>query len=330
MQLGIDIGGTKVVVAIGTAEGEILAQRRLPMPGGPAQEALTAWIALTRDLLSEVKHTHIDAIGISAPAPLDREAGLMRASPNLPEWDAVPIVQTLGDAFSAPAALENDANALALAEWQWGAARGASNVVALTMSTGIGAGVIADGQLLHGRAALAGELGHVPIVWDGDPCACGQRGCFEAYAGGASWIRRLGEITPADSLVASLAGGVAHARPEHVFAADAQGDRFASEEIDRFIAYLAHGVVMTVFAFDPEIIVLGTIVAAAGDRVLIPLREAVWPRVWPAHRDTLRLEAATLGRDGPAHAGLAVARHAMRDSHRSRPTGRATKQTSRP
>jgi glucokinase len=203
-------------------------------------------------------------------------------------------------------ALENDANAAALAEWRFGAGRGRRNVVYLTMSTGIGGGLILDGRLYRGHRSAAGEIGHIPLEQAGTRCACGLRGCFEAYAGGGAWARRLQEIAPDSSRVVELAGGRALVTPRHVVAAAHAGDAFALAELDRWCDVVARGIAVLAFTLAPERVILGTIAVAAGEELCFaPLRERVRARVWPILGDDLEIVPAALGDEVADLAGLA-------------------------
>lgn len=306
MLLGVDIGGSKIALGVGDHAGRLHARRRLAAPGAP-EEALEAVVAACRDALRETGVGRPEAVGVAAPGPLDRATGRILGPPNLAGWDDVPVVSRLAEAFGAPVFLENDANANALAERRFGAARGADRVVALTMSTGVGAGLVLDGRLYRGRGDFAGEIGHAPVVWEGRACACGMRGCLEAYVGGRAWTAHLRAHTPETSRVCALAGSREAVAPEHVIAAAGEGDAFACAELDAFNAMLGRGLVAAAFAFAPDVIVLGTIVAAAGERCLAPLRRIVREHTWPGlHRD-LRIEAAALWPDRTSLAGVCVA-----------------------
>ena len=252
----------------------------------------------------------VDAVGVAVPGPFDPERDLLLDPPNLPGWKRVPVGRILGDALGRPVRVENDANAAALAEWRLGAGRGVSHMVLLTMSTGIGAGLILDGRLLRGLRSSAGEVGHTTVEWGGEVCGCGRRGCLEAYCGGASWTRRLRALVPPASRVAALAGGREAARPEHVVAAAREGDAFARAELERFNAYLARGLVNLVFTLAPELVVLGTIPSRAGEELCIgPVRRQVLAEVWPSLARGLRIEPTALGGELADHAGLCVARY---------------------
>jgi glucokinase len=229
--------------------------------------------------------------------------------PNLPNWHNAPIGQVLREAFSVEVRLENDANAAALAEFEFGAGRGSRDMVYLTMSTGVGAGVIAEGKLLRGAFGAAGEVGHLPIEFPGEICRCGLSGCLEVYVGGHAWRSRLQAIVPVQSAVYSLAGRDREAiRPEHLVAAAKQGDAFACGEFDRWLDFMARGLVPIIMLLEPERIVLGTIPTAAGESLCFePLRERVKVLVWPHQAERLAIVPAELGDELPQRAGLAVA-----------------------
>lgn len=309
--LGIDLGGTKTQFTLGESTGRIRVRHRRPTePSGSPERDVARLVDDARRLVGEagLALEDLEAVGVSAPGPLDAATGRLIAPPNLPGWRDVPLVDALREGLARrPVFLENDANAAALAEAHFGAGRGLASLVYLTMSTGVGGGLVLDGQLYRGRSGNAGELGHVPVEWGGEPCACGGRGCLEAYVGGAAWTRRLAATTPADSRVAILAGGPAAARPEHVIAAAKEGDAFARAELERFVDYLGRGLVMIAFAFDPDVIVLGTIAAAAGDLCFPKLHRRLHDEVWPVIARGLRVVPTGLGDRLPDYAGLCVA-----------------------
>jgi glucokinase len=315
VRLGIDIGGTKTALALGDAEGRVLAEARIAT--APTGEGLrdVARIARAARALLDTPALHgeaLEIVGVSLPGGVDASGGFVRNPPNLPGWHGAPVRDALERSLGARVALENDANAAALAEWRYGAARGTQHAIYLTMSTGVGGGLILGGRLHRGEQNLGGEVGHMPVVWQGEPCACGLRGCVEAYIGGASWAKRLSRETPAASAVAKLAAeqGVPP-RPEHVVSAARAGDAFALAELARFNAVLAQTLCALSAALAPEIFVLGTIAAAAGDLVLAPVRELVHANTWARPRPT-RIELAALGERLPLLAGLGVAEEALR------------------
>jgi glucokinase len=313
--VGIDLGGTKIAYALGGDDGHPRRERRRPTePTGDPEADVARMVEDVRALLHEegIAPASVAALGVSVPGPFDPGTGTVLRPPNLPGWDAVPLRDRLQHALGCPVHLDNDANAAALAEWRFGAGQGARHLVYLTMSTGVGGGLILDGRIYRGVRAGAGELGHVQLVWDGEPCSCGLRGCAEAYLGGASLARRLRQRTPAASRVAALAGGPERVTAKEWVAAAREGDAFALEEMARWVRYLGQLVAITTFAFAPEVVLLGTIAVAAGEALCFePLRRQVAAHTWPHVTQGLRILPAALGASLPAHSGLAVALEAL-------------------
>lgn len=311
MLLGIDLGGTKIAYATAGEDGRPRRSRRRPTgPSGDPAADVARIAEDVRELLAEdgLAPADLAAVGVSVPGSFDPDTGLVLRLPNLHGWDRVPLRAWLAKALGAPVHLENDANAAALAEWRFGAGQGASHVVYLTMSTGVGGGLILDGRLYRGMRGGAGELGHVQLEWNGDPCGCGLRGCAEAYLGGASIARRLQRIAPLESELVALAGGREHLRPEHLLAAARAGDALAHEELARFNHYLGRLLSIAIFAFAPERIVLGTIAAAAGEALCFEaVRRQLAETTWPEIAGRVRIVPAALGAELAAYSGLAVA-----------------------
>lgn len=305
--VGIDIGGTKTATSAGDRAGNVIAHTRHPTrsSGDPRQDVR----ALVEDVHAVVDQADgaladVACVGISAPGPLDRSGTRLLAPPNLAGWHDVPLVRWLQDELGTKVALENDANAAAVAEWRFGAGQGFQDLVYLTMSTGVGAGLILGGRLYRGVGHGAGEVGHARVCWDDDAelCGCGKRGCLEAYVGGASWARRLRERSPSPN----------EATPEHVVAAARRGAPSALEEMDRFNRYLARGIVNVGFTLAPEAVILGTIVVAAGEALCLePVRELVRRDLWDVLAEGLVILPARLGDELPDRAGLGVAMEAL-------------------
>ena len=309
--LGIDLGGSKLAIAIAEPDGSLIAHETRPSPiSGDPEADVVAIAAHAADLVarSGLATPDFDAAGLSLPGPIDHERGALLEPPNLPGWKDVPIRSRMAEILGLPVRIENDANAAALAEWRYGAGRGSNNLVFLTMSTGVGAGLILDGRLYRGHRGRASEFGHACVEWEGEDCACGRRGCLEAYLGGAAWTRRLRKITPATSRVSALAGDRGLVLPEHVVAAAGEGDAFAREEMERFNHYLARAIAVLSFALAPEVVVLGTIATAAGEVLCFePVRALVAAQVWPTLCDEMRILPSGLGDKLPYYAGVCAA-----------------------
>ena len=186
--LAIDIGGTKIDAARVDGDGRILERHRLPTEGSNAEDLFDGLVALVEPLLAGGT---LGGCGVGCGGPMT--SGGEKVSPlNIPQWRSFPLRARLAERLGMPVVVDNDAKAFALAEGRLGAAAGASNYIALVVSTGVGAGIVVDGRLLHGRLGNAGHIGHVVVESDGPPCACGGRGCLEALASGTALERVLG------------------------------------------------------------------------------------------------------------------------------------------
>jgi glucokinase len=183
--LGVDIGGTKVAVGMVDRDGKILAQGREPMiANGTAEAAFEAVTRAIDAMMATASNGKVESIGICAPGPLDPKTGVVLNPPNLPCWRNYPLAERLSQKYRVPVKVDNDANAAALAETKWGAARGFRYVFYSTIGTGIGTGIVFDGAIYHGKTGSAGEGGHVSIDYRGPLCSCGKRGCIEILASG--------------------------------------------------------------------------------------------------------------------------------------------------
>jgi glucokinase len=308
--LGIDIGGTKVAYGLAHASGKLRGRgRRATECSGDPEADLARIASGARAVLAEagVSASELVRVGVAVPGPLDAERRRVIAPPNLPGWETVAVAERLSREFGCPVSLENDANAAALAEHRFGAGQGVGDLVYLSMSTGVGGGLILGGRLHRGRSGNAGELGHTPVEWPGEVCSCGLTGCLEAYIGGAALARRMREHAPQDSSVVDLAGGREHLSAVHLVAAARGGDAWARGEMDRFNAYLSQVIVHLAFALAPEVIVLGTIAAAAGEALcLAPVRARVAESLWPHQAPGLKILPAALGDELAEYAGVCV------------------------
>lgn len=261
--LGVDIGGTKIAAGTVTGEAEIVSSGVWPTLAGEGFERSLSQVtaAIAGSLREGVR-----AIGICAPGPLNPKTGVVLNPPNLPGWVNVPLARLVSERFSLPCRVENDANAAGLAEWRFGAARGAASVFYVTVSTGIGAGIVLDGQIYHGKNGAAAEGGHVTIDWQGEAnCGCGLRGCIEGLASGTALAAR-----------ASRALG-RPVTPEEVARLAAAGDPQAARLFDETCEMLGAWLGSMVSLLDPDIIVIGGGVSRIGDPLFSRLR-AIVPR----------------------------------------------------
>jgi glucokinase len=259
--LGVDIGGTKVAVGLVDRDGKILTQGRKPMVANGTAEA--AFEAVTGAIDSLAANFH--SIGICAPGPLDPKTGVVLNPPNLPCWRDFPLAEKIAAVYHVPVKVDNDANAAALAETRWGAARGFRYVFYATIGTGIGTGIVFDGRIYHGNTGSAGEGGHVSIDYRGPLCPCGKRGCIEVLAAGPAIGARARTKLAAGSksMILELAkGDVAAVTSEFVGKAYAAGDALAREILEETVDLLVPWLGNIVDLLDPDVLVMGGGVAA--------------------------------------------------------------------
>ncbi|MGH9497299.1 MAG: ROK family protein [Candidatus Sulfotelmatobacter sp.] len=263
--LGVDIGGTKVAVGIVDRDGKILAQGRKPMVvTGSAEAGLEAVISAIDSMMSQAA---VQGIGICAPGPLDPKTGVVLNPPNVPCWRNFPLAQTIASRYQVPVKVDNDANAAALAETRWGAARGFRYVFYATIGTGIGSGIVLDGKIYHGNTGAAGEGGHVSIDYRGPLCACGKRGCIEILASGtAVGARARAKLTASPSTQSAILkiakGNVEQVTSESVAKAYASGDSLSKEILQETVDLLVPWLGNIVDLLDPDVLVMGGGVAA--------------------------------------------------------------------
>lgn len=261
--LGVDIGGTKVAAGVVNEKGEILHRTKVAMQThGTAEDALAGVLEAIDGELAGVSGK-IEAIGVSSPGPLDPKQGLIINPPNIPCWRNFNLVEALRNRFHLPVWLDNDSNAAGLAEALWGAGRGYRNVFYVTLGTGIGTGIIFDGEVYQGRTGAAGEGGHVTIDYRGPLCACGKRGCIEAFASGTA-IARLGRKAVLEvghehaAHLLALAGG----DPDKITGcmvaqACREGDELAGEVLRQLTGPLSVWLGSVVDMLEPDVIVFG-------------------------------------------------------------------------
>jgi glucokinase len=287
---GIDIGGTQLRVALIDADGTILTRAATPTDaaGGPA--AVVAQIVALMQQVTEGGSRTVIGAGVSSPGPLDTTRGIALGVPTLAGWVDVPIRRWIEDALKLPVQLENDGIAAAIGEWRFGAGRGVDNLVYVTVSTGIGGGVIVDGRPLHGDRGLAGHVGHMTIVPDGRLCACGNRGCWEAYASGTA-LALAAEPLFKPATGAQTAGKV-DARA--VFAAARAGDTRAIELVAAEADWLGIGVANLLHLYSPQLVIIGGGLSANFAELATGIGGRVQRSAMPAFRSA-RIVPAALG-----------------------------------
>lgn len=322
---GIDIGGTKCAVTVAREEGgsiTILEKQKFPTPHDP-HDAVSELVETLSKILSSHPEAHLSAVGVSCGSPLDSRKGLILSPPNLPNWDHIDVVAPFTEAFGVPAAVQNDANACALAEWIWGAGKGCDNMVFLTFGTGLGAGLILDGRLYTGTNDMAGEIGHVRLEDDG-PEGYGKNGSFEGFCSGGG-IARYGrrvieEYLAAGGTTAILDGG---RKVEEVTTADigiaAQaGDKLALSVMEHTGKMLGKGLAMLIDILNPQRIVIGSIFLRQEALLRGPMEEVIRREALSYTRDVCQVVPAGLGESLGDYAALSVAGSVCRQQEKGR------------
>lgn len=294
--LGLDIGGTKSSVLLGTRDGEILDRVSGPTETHlPPKATIDRLIGDARGMLARhgLSTDDIEGVGISCGGPLDAKAGVVLGPPNLLSWNPVPIVEIVESELGLPAGLENDADAIAVAELLFGAGRGKKSIVAFTWGTGIGSGLVLDGRLYRGSRGMAGEIGHVTFIPGGRDCGCGKRGCIEIYGSGSSIVRIAKEgVASGRETVLSSVGEI---DGRAVCDAARKGDALAIEVLRDAARAMGRAVSIAAQAFNPEVITLGTMAVHAGDLLMPEVLRVVREEVWEQTRDGLEIMPTPLG-----------------------------------
>jgi glucokinase len=289
--LGVDLGGTQIRACRADRNGHILREARELTLAAEGPEAVLGRIKETlRDVLEGAAQGSVLGVGVACPGPLDPDTGVVLGPPNLPGWDNVPLRDIMQYNFNLPVFINNDANLAGLAEFHFGAGRGTSDLVYLTIGTGIGGGIIVGGRLLMGAHGLAGEPGHATVEPDGPRCNCGNVGCLESLSSGPSIARQAAEwIRQGYKSVLSqeLQKGGRELTAEMVGKAALDGDEVALRAVARAAHYLGIGVLNLIHIFDPQMVVLGGGVSKLGELLFNPVR--LWVRdhaLTPVQRQT--------------------------------------------
>ena len=305
--IGIDFGKRHVRVAAADLSHAILAEAERPMPTDePAEIGLETAVELVDEVLGEAGVSRADVIGVGLglPGPIELSTGRVGSSSILPGWVGVRAAEALSSRLDLPVQVDNDANLGALAELHWGAATGYRNAAYLKVSTGIGAGLIVDGRLFHGADGMAGEIGHTIVQEHGPFCRCGKRGCLETLAGAAALVELL-QATHGPELTT-----------QQLLDAAAAGDSAARRVLADAGRYIGTAVATLCDLLNPELIVVGGQLSAAGDVLLDPLREQVHRHAIPATSRHLRHSP---GRPGTESGATGRARARARDGSWRKP-----------
>lgn len=298
--LGIDMGATHVTILLADHSARLIGEIESPLEisAGP-RVCLKTVVDLAQALLEQhnVPLAKIHAVGVGVPGPVVAGAGIVSFPPIMPGWNGFPISDTLVNEFNCPVILSNDAELGAVGEWAYGAARGVHNLLYLKVGTGIGAGILLDGQIYRGISGSAGEIGHITINENGPLCTCGNYGCLEAMAGGKAIAAKAVELVQ-KGLRTQLASiqPVGKIRSQDVINAARGGDLLSQQIIMEVGVHLGTALASAVNLFNPAMIVVGGGVAQIGDLLLEPVRRTVYQRGLRTASQAVRITTALLER----------------------------------
>ncbi len=301
--IGVDLGGTNIVVGVVNEQYEIVAKVRCKTCADrPAEDIMQDIAKLCREAVEKagLSMEDVGSVGIGCPGTCNTQTGIVEYANNL-HFHNVPMVARMNEMLGIPVYINNDANAAALGEAMAGAAKGSNSCVCITLGTGVGGGVIIDGKIYEGCNYAGAELGHTVIRMNGEPCTCGRRGCWEAYASATALVRQTKEAMkthPSSRMWQLVNGDLSRVSGLTAFDGMRAGDTVAAAVVDRYIEYLACGVIDVINIFQPDIVCIGGGISHEGETLLVPLREkVVLERYSKFCRQQTQIVAAALGND---------------------------------
>lgn len=303
--LGIDLGGTNIVAGVVNKDYKIIAKAecKTAVPR-PQQSVCESMAEMAKKAVAKAKLTmeDIKSVGIGAPGAVNPKTGIIEYSANLffHNWEVVKMMEEL---LGKPVSIENDANAAAFGEFLAGAAKGTKNAIAITLGTGVGAGIVIDGKIYSGSNYAGAEMGHMVIVYNGRECACGRKGCWETYASASGLINSTKEAILAENpdfsyMLQTIKGDLNKVSGLTAFDAMRAGDTAGSAVVEQYINYLGCGIINAINIFQPEILCIGGGISKEGETLLGPLRSLVEQERYTKHNDVqTKIVAAELGND---------------------------------
>lgn len=295
--IGIDIGGTKIAGGLVDRSGAITERFQCPTPASEGAQAIMARVVEMAASLRRASGGKIEGIGVASGGQIDPRTGVViHATDLLPGWKGTRITEIIEERFGVKARAMNDGSAAALGEGRFGVAKGISDFVLLTLGTGVGGGIVADGRLINGALGVAGSIGHMVIDCDGRKCNCGSRGCLEAYVSGTAILSRMTELAGERGYDSTFIRRLTSGEPRHSnLMCDAIDDRIGSEVIREAGEYLGWGFVSLLHLLNPALLIIGGGVAVLGDALLDPAKEIVRRYSLRGEWDPVRIVRAELG-----------------------------------
>ena len=309
--VGVDVGGTKIAAGLVDESGQVVARERTESPAKHPAEIVRTIGELVPRLAGDEK---VEAVGLSAAGFVDKARAMVVFAPNL-AWRDEPLKSLVEKELDLPVIVENDANAAAWGEFTFGAGEDVEDLLMLTIGTGVGGGMVIDGELVRGGFGMGGEVGHISMVPGGVPCGCGNLGCLESYSSGRALVRVSRELAgtnpeSAKSLVDRAGGDPARITGPLVTEAARDGDAFAIARLAELGDWLGQGVATLTAVLDPNVVVIGGGVSEAGDLLLDPVRDSFERHVTGrGHRPMLEIRQAVLGNAGGMIGVADLARH---------------------
>lgn len=298
-RIGIDVGGTNVKIALVDNKGKIIYSNSIPTRAEMGYEyTINNMKEAITELIKETKSDpkNIESIGFGFPGQIDYQKGIVRLAPNIPGWVNVPIAEIMEKEFGIPTRVDNDVRCAALGELNYGAGQGCENLICITVGTGIGSGLVINGKLVRGASNAAGEIGHIKLDMNGGPlCGCGDRGCLEAFASGPSIVAMAEEYIKGGKSTKYRELANPDITPYIVSEAAKQGDPVAKRIFTIVGEYIGIGLASVVNLLNPEKIIIGGGVAAAGDLLLTPIKESLIKRAMPIAGSAVEIVPAQLG-----------------------------------
>ena len=312
--IGIDLGGTNIKIGLFDSKLELICKTSVRTEADMGPEVVIDKMAQTvKELLADgdLSMQDVVAVGIGTPGPAKYSEGILISTTNMPKFKDVPICQMLNERLGAPVVFDNDANVACWGEHAVGAGKGVKDMVFFTLGTGIGGGIVSNGELLHGCDENAAELGHMIIYPDGRPCNCGQKGCVEAYASADSTARRATEglEAGAESSLQEVLDEKGKITSKDVYEHLAAGDKLAKEITDGTAKALAITCINMLHNTEPKRIVFAGGMIAAGDVLLNRIKDFFDEHIWALKKETVEICFATLGEDAGIIGAAALARH---------------------
>ncbi len=301
--IGIDLGGTAIKYGLCDEEGTILTEKKRPTNAEAKAEVILEDIAgAITDLLQEAQQmgASVRGIGMGTPGSVDVERGFLQGStPNFSAWRDVAIRDYLEERFQLPVFVDNDANAMAFGEYLFGAGRGYRHIIAITLGTGIGGGVIIDGQMFRGHRYVGAEVGHMSIAYNGKKCRCGGIGCWELYASASAMVNHYNQLNPSAPVNGS----------REIFERYARKEPAATTVVNQEIEMVAAGIASLLHIFNPELFIIGGGVSEAGDWFVESIAQQLTHRTMPEALQQFRLVRAKLGNQAGWLGAAALAYH---------------------